>query len=113
MRYLLKHWQKIHESVKLIFTSFRSPNDIPPLTKTQYYYKTHQRATVSIPKHHRHSRIPISPDEKETQSYVTKVDTTHLGPRKKRFRDDDDDESSHHLKPFFRTGKGRRLKLKI
>lgn len=83
----------------------RSPNEIPPLTKTQYFYKTHQSATVSIPKHNHHGRIPVSPDEAETHSYVTKVDTTHLGPRKqqKRFRDDDDSE--HHLKPFFRTGK--------
>ena len=94
---------------KLDLQSFRSPNEIPPLTKTQYFYKTHQSATVSIPKtrHNRYSRIPVSPDENETHSYVTKVDTTHLGPRKqKRFRNDDEsDEESHHMKPFFRTGK--------
>lgn len=87
-------------------TPFRSPNAIPPLTKTQYFYKKHQSATVFIPNHRHHhhrSRIPIEPDENETESYVTKVDTTHLGARKhqKRFRDDDE---SHQMKPFFRTG---------
>lgn len=91
-----------------IFMSFRSPSANPSLTKTKYYYKTHQSATVSIPKHNHHHhnryrRIPVGPDENETHSYVTRVDTTHVGPRKpRRYRDDD--ESEQHLKPFFRTG---------
>ncbi|CAO1376936.1 unnamed protein product [Diamesa serratosioi] len=84
---------------------FFSDNDFPE-TKTQYYYKTHQSATVSIPGQHR-GRIPVGPDENETEAYVTKVDTTVLSARKhnKRFKDEDDDDTRSHLKPFFRTGK--------
>lgn len=89
------------------------PNAIPlPNTKTQYYYKTHQSRTVSIPKHRHGGRIHVGPDENETKSYVTRVDTTNLGPRRQTRRlrdddvDDDDDESGRsELKPFFRTGK--------
>jgi len=90
--------------------SFRSPNALPALTKTQYYYKTHQSGTVSIPKR-RGGRISVGPDENETHSYVTKVDTTNLGPRKhqKRHRDGNGEEGSDdmqgHMHPFFRTGK--------
>jgi hypothetical protein len=48
----------------------------------------------------------VGPDENETESYVTKVDTTNVGPRRhtRRPREDDDDESRSELKPFFRTG---------
>ena len=83
--------------------ALRYVNDIP-LTQTQYFYKKHQSASVSIPHHHHRSRINVAPDENETESYITKVDTTQLGQRKhqKRFQDD---EENHHLKPFFRTGK--------
>lgn len=83
-------------------TSFRSLNEIPPITKTQYFYKTHQSASVYIPNRHHRGRIPVGPDENETDSYVTKVDTTHLGPRKHQKRERDDEESL--TKPFFRTG---------
>lgn len=88
----------------------RIPNAIPlsPNTKTQYYYKTHQSRTVSIPSHQRGGKIHVGPDENE--SYVTRIDTTNLGPRRhsRRLRDDediDDEESGRsELKPFFRTG---------
>lgn len=91
----------------------RSPNAIPPLTntKTQYYYKTHQSRTVSIPSNQRGpSKMYVSPDENETRSYVTKVDTTNLGsprrqPRRHMDDDEDFDDSKNELKPFFRTGK--------
>lgn len=108
----------------LILISLRSPNAIPPLpnTKTQYFLKTQQSRTVSIPNHHQHhhnhrhhrhrggsERILVSPDENETRSFVTKVDTTNLGPRRhtRRLReddDDDDDNGRNEMKPFFRTG---------
>lgn len=91
-----------------------SDNDFPE-TKTQYYYKTHQSATVSIPGQHR-GRIPVGPDENETEAYVTKVDTTVLSARKhsKRFKEDvDDDDMRSHLKPFFRTGKTLEIQLLI
>jgi hypothetical protein len=53
----------------------------------------------------------VGPDENETKSYVTRVDTTNLGPRRqtRKLRDDDDideddDNGRMELKPFFRTG---------
>lgn len=88
----------------------RSSNAIPPLnTKTRYYYKTHQSATVSLPSHQRGSRVHVSPDESETRSYVTKIDTTNIGSPRGHARrpreQDDDDYQGADTKPFFRTGK--------
>jgi hypothetical protein len=85
-------------------------NEISPLTKhpkhnrnTQYYYKRHQSAVVTIPKSYHHRRINVSPDENETQSYLTRVDTTNVSQRKhKTIRGDEDFESQY--KPFFRSG---------
>ncbi|KAG5684867.1 hypothetical protein PVAND_014077 [Polypedilum vanderplanki] len=87
----------------------RSQNAIPPITKTQYYYKTHQGRTVSIPSRGAASRIYVGPDENETESYVTKVDETNIGPRKaRRPRGDDEyeyEENRFEPKTFFRAGK--------
>lgn len=92
----------------------RSPNAIPlsPKTKTHYYYKTHQSRTVSIPSHQRGGKIHVGPDDNETKSYVTRIDTTNLGPRRHARRlgsedemMDDDDSERNDMKPFFRAGK--------
>jgi hypothetical protein len=88
----------------------RSPNAIPPVTKTQYYYKTHQSRTVSIPSRGAAARISVSPDENETESYVTKVDTTNVGPRRHARRPrggEEDDEFDERFEPktFFRAGR--------
>lgn len=93
----------------------RSPNAIPllplsPKTKTHYYYKTHQSRTVSIPSHQRGGKIHVGPDDNETKSYVSRIDTTNLGPRRHARRlgpedeMDDDDSGRNDMKPFFRAG---------
>lgn len=89
---------------------FRSHNAIPSSshTKTRYYYKTHQEGIVSLPSHQRGSRVHVGPDENETRSYITKIDTTNIGSPRRNTRipreQDDDDYHSIDTKPFFRTG---------
>lgn len=92
-----------------IFYSFFSSNESPS-TKSQYYYKTHQSGTVSIP-NRRGNRVHVSPDEDESEAYVTRVDTTLVNPRKQgkkpKRRDqnrNENDDAQAHMKPFFRTG---------
>ena len=94
-----------HKFSTFFVNNFR--NEIPTLTKTQFYYKTHQSGSVSVPSNHpRGNRLNVEPDEDDTESYVAKVDTTVLSPKKqnyKRSKDKEDDMRSH-LRPFFRTG---------
>lgn len=96
--------------------SSSSSNAIPSSshTKTRYFYKTHQSGTVSLSSQHqqRGSRVNVAPDENETRSYLTKIDSTNVGsprrharrPREQNDNDDDDDYQGIDSKPFFRTG---------
>lgn len=101
--------------LKTKIMSYRSHNAIPSShTKTRYYYKTHQSATVSLPSYQRGSRVHVGPDENETRSYMTKIDSTNIGsPRRhaRRPREQDDDYQGAETKPFFRTGKINLLKV--
>lgn len=51
----------------------------------------------------------VGPDEDETRSYVTRIDTTNIGQPRRHARrpreQDDEDYQGADTKPFFRTGK--------
>lgn len=51
----------------------------------------------------------VGPDESETRSYVTKIDTTNIGSPRRHARrpreQDDEDYQGVDAKTFFRTGK--------
>jgi hypothetical protein len=91
------------------YDTYRSSNESPS-TKTQYFYKTHQSGTVSIPNRQRGNKIHVGPDN-ESEAYITRIDTTLVNPRNKHYNkksrqpEPDDDDDYGHLKPFFRTGK--------
>lgn len=100
------------------YTNLRTSNSIPSLhhhhnhnrhnTKTRYYYKTHQSATISLPSRQRGNQVNVGPDEDETRSYMTRIDSTNIGsPRSHARRPREQDEDDFHgvdTKPFFRTG---------
>lgn len=54
----------------------------------------------------------VSPDENESEAYVTRVDTTLVNPRKhghskksKRRDQERIEDDDSHMKPFFRSGR--------
>lgn len=98
------------ENFNYFIFEFQFSSNESPSTKTEYFYKTHQSGSVSIPNRQRGNKVQVGPDDDESEAYITKIDTTLVNPRKnygKRMKQRNyevDDDGHGHLKPFFRTG---------